>query len=339
MGPRSCLSVVSVLILFTALFSRSAPPLRAQTSATPAQQGEFIAAPSPQRLARGRYIATAVAHCFGCHGDPDFANDAQPKPGTEGAGNLPQGESFNDVSAPGILPHPNLTPDKETGAGTWTDAQFERAIRHGVGHDGRILTSAMPYAFFRSMTDEDVASVIVYLRSIAPVHKALPKTEIIFPVKYLMRSVPQPVTEPVPEPDRSNPTAYGKYLVSVAGCTDCHTPQSKGQSIPDMDFAGGFILEGPWGRVAGDNITPDTSGISYYDEALFIQTMRTGYVKARELNQIMPWWHFRNLTDDDLRAMFAYLRTLKPVTHRVDNTEPPTFCKACRQTHGGGNQN
>ena len=67
--------------------------------------------------------------------------------------------------------------------------------------------------------------------------------------------------------------------------------------------------------------------------------MRTGYVKARELNQIMPWWHFRNLMDDDLKAMFAYLRSLKPVKHRVNNTEPPTFCKVCRQTHGGGNQN
>jgi hypothetical protein len=89
-------------------------------------------------------------------------------------------------------------------------------------------------------------------------------------------------------------------------------------------------LEGPWGRVASANITQDTSGISYYDEAPFIQTMRTGYVKARELNPIMPWWHFRNLADDDLKAMFAYLRTLKPVKHRVDNTEPPTFCKSCR---------
>jgi hypothetical protein len=158
-------------------------------------------------------------------------------------------------------------------------------------------------------------------------------------VKYLIRNVPQPVTEPVPEPDRSNPTVYGKYLVSVAGCTDCHTPQSKGQNITGMDFAGGFILEGPWGRVASTNITPDASGISYYDETLFIQTMRTGYVKARELKQIMPWWHFRNLTDDDLKAMFAYLRTLKPVKHRVDNAEPPTFCKLCRETHGGGNQN
>jgi hypothetical protein len=106
-----------------------------------------------------------------------------------------------------------------------------------------------------------------------------------------------------------------------------------------MDFAGGFILEGPWGKVASANITPDPSGISYYKEALFVQTIRTGYVKARELNQIMPWWHYRNLTDDDLKAMFAYLRTLKPVKHRVDNTEPPTLCKLCGSRHGLGDRN
>jgi hypothetical protein len=67
--------------------------------------------------------------------------------------------------------------------------------------------------------------------------------------------------------------------------------------------------------------------------------MRTGYVKARKLSQIMPWHTYRGMTDEDLAAMFAYLKTLKPVHHRVDNTEPPTFCKVCRQTHGGGDQN
>jgi len=106
-----------------------------------------------------------------------------------------------------------------------------------------------------------------------------------------------------------------------------------------MDFAGGFILDGPWGRVAGANITPDASGTSYYNAALFTQVMRTRFVKARRLNQIMPWHIYRGMTDEDLAAAFAYLKTLKPVRHHVDNTEPPTFCKVCRQTHGGGNQN
>jgi hypothetical protein len=106
-----------------------------------------------------------------------------------------------------------------------------------------------------------------------------------------------------------------------------------------MDFAGGEIFEGPWGKVATANLTPDPSGIPYYDEALFVQAMRTGSVKARSLNQIMPWHFFRNMTDDDLKADFAYLKTLKPVKHLVDNTEPPTLCKVDKTMHGGGDKN
>ena len=67
--------------------------------------------------------------------------------------------------------------------------------------------------------------------------------------------------------------------------------------------------------------------------------MHTGRVKARTLSPIMPTKVFKNLTDDDLRAMFAYLRTVKPVKHRVDNAQPPTLCKLCKQKHGGGAEN
>jgi hypothetical protein len=90
--------------------------------------------------------------------------------------------------------------------------------------------------------------------------------------------------------------------------------------------------------VASTNITPDPSGISYYDLAMFMQAMRTGFVGARKLSQIMPW----HLPRDDrrrYRGIFAYIKTFKPVRHHVDNTGPPTYCKLCRQTHGGGNEN
>ena len=106
-----------------------------------------------------------------------------------------------------------------------------------------------------------------------------------------------------------------------------------------MAFAGGFSFTGPWGNVTSANITPDPSGISYYDEVLFLEVMHIGSVKARKLSPIMPVEVYKNLTDDDLKAMFAYLRTIKPVRHRVDNSEPPTFCKLCRQKHGAGDQN
>jgi mono/diheme cytochrome c family protein len=233
----------------------------------------------------------------------------------------------------------NLTSDPETGAGAWTDDQLARAIREGIGHDGRALFPLMPYHNLRHMSDEDLAALIVYIRSLPPVRNPLPKTEIIFPVKYLIRNVPQPITEPVSSPDRSDRLKWGEYLVTIASCNECHTPQERGAPKPGLDYGGGFTLGGPWGSAASSNITPDATGIGYYDEALFIQLMRTGYVKARKLNSIMPFGEFGGLTDDDLKAMFAHVRTLKPVKHRVDNSLPPTYCKLCQLKHGAGDQN
>jgi cytochrome c553 len=290
---------------------------------------------TPQRLERGHYIATALSGCVYCHSPHDWNAPGDPIDTTRlGAGGvLP----FADL--PGRVVGANLTPDPETGAGRWSDDEMARAIREGIGHDGRTLFPMMPYTHYRNMSDEDVASVVVYFRSLPPVRNSLPPTEIIFPVKYLIRSVPEPVTAPVPEPDKSDRVKYGAHLVDQAGCTDCHTPQERGKPVPGMDFAGGFPFPGPWGNVASANITPDPSGISYYDETLFLDMMHTGQVKARKLSAIMPVMIYQNLTDDDIKAMFAYLRTLKPVKHRVDNSEPPTACKLCKQKHGAGSEN
>jgi hypothetical protein len=103
-----------------------------------------------------------------------------------------------------------------------------------------------------------------------------------------------------------------------------------------MEFAGGEPF-GP--SVVSANITPDPSGISYYDEKLFIKVMRTGHVGARPLHAPMPWWFFKNMSDSDLKALYAYLRTVKPVHHRVDNSESATVCKQCNGKHGAGEQN
>jgi len=291
---------------------------------------------TPQRLERGRYIATALSGCVYCHSQHDWATLGTPiTPGSEGTG-----EVLPYTDLPGRIVAPNLTPDPETGAGNWTDDQLARAIREGIGHDGRALFPIMPYTHYREMSDEDLASVVVYLRSLPAVRRELPKTEIIFPVKYLIRSVPEPVISPVGEDsDRSDPVKRGARLVSLAGCGDCHTPQVKGDNLPGMEFAGGMIFSGPWGNVASTNLTPDPTGIPYYDEALFRQVIHSGYVQARPLSPIMPVMVYTNLTDGDLTAMFAYLRTLKPVKHRVDNSEPATECKVCREKHGAGAEN
>ncbi len=289
---------------------------------------------TPERLARGRYLANAVTGCMYCHSEHDWSAPGAPLV----ASKLGAGENFVLAGLPGKLIAPNLTPDAATGSGTWTDDQLARAIREGIGHDGRTLFPLMPYEHFRNLSDEDLASVVVYLRSLTAVRNALPQSEIDFPVKYLIRNAPQPVTS-VPDNASNDPVKRGEHLVDISGCSDCHTPQKRGQPLPGLDFAGGFELSGPFGTVTSANITPDPSGISYYDENLFMQMMRTGKVGARTLSPIMPWLMMSNLTDDDLKAIFAYLRTLKPVHHRVDNTLPPTACKLCGGKHGAGDQN
>ena len=292
---------------------------------------------TPQREARGRYLVEAVSGCMDCHSPHDWTrHDAPILPGREGSG---QEMSAMLQDLPGHIVAPNLTPDPETGAGRWSDDALARAIREGIGHDGRALFPLMPYQHFRQLPDEDVASIVVYLRSLPPVRNPLPQTEIAFPVKYLIRDVPQPLTQPVAETDLSDPVKRGKFLVNAAACEDCHTPQSQGRPLPGRDFSGGFALDGPWGHVVSANLTPDPSGIPYYSEEQFVKTLRTGYIGARPLRQIMPWSTFRNMKDDDLKAIYAYLKTLPPVRHRVDNTEPPTYCPVDKNWHGGGNLN
>ena len=288
-----------------------------------------------RRLERGRYLVEGVTPCLDCHSVQDWNTHGAPRvPGTEGAGQV---MPLPDL--PGRVVASNLTPDPETGAGKWTDDQLARAIREGIGHDGRALFPFMPYPKFRSMSDEDLASVIVYLRSLPPVRNPLPATEIAFPVNYLIRSEPEPITAPVNGPDPANQVKRGEYLATLSGCAVCHTAQERGQPVGGMELGGGFVMRGPWGEVTTANITPDASGISYYNEALFIETMRTGYVKARKLSSIMPFGLYSHMSDDDLKAIYAYLRSVKPVKHRVDNSEPPTYCKLCRMKHGGGEEN
>lgn len=289
------------------------------------------------RLERGKYLVDAVAGCLDCHSEHDPTLEGFPaKAGREGAGVL-----FLQDPDLGKVYASNITPDRESGIGNWSDDQIARAIREGIGGDGHALFPIMPYRNFRKLSDEDLASIVVYIRSIPPVRNVLPKTAINFPVNRLMMSVPEPLTEPVKDPDLSTPMGRGKHLVTIASCADCHTPQdSHGQSLENLAFAGGFLLDGAGGKkVAAANITSDATGIPYYDEATFIKTIRTGQIGARKIDAVMPWGVYRNMTDDDLRSVFAFIHALPPVKHAVDNSVEPTPCPLCGYKHGFGEKN
>jgi hypothetical protein len=129
---------------------------------------------------------------------------------------------------------------------------------------------------FRYLSDEDVESVV------AP-----------------------PLTLPLPPPQARHPLARGRYLAQVADCAGCHTSWH-GHTNPALYGGGNEIVRGKT-KAFSTNLTRDPSGIPYYDDALFIEVMRTGHVKARELSPLMPWVVYRNLSDDDLRAIFTFL--------------------------------
>ena len=293
-------------------------------------------APADARVERGRYLAQNVAICFYCHSDIAWKQPGNPPvAGAVGAGSVP----FSDEALP-FLNVPNITPDRETGLGAWSDAEIRRALRRGTSRDGRRLFPVMPYAFFHEMSDGDVDALIAYLRTLAPVRRAVPVSAFPPPLAGMLKGMPELPERSVPEPDRSSPVAYGKYLATVAACADCHTPmRPDGSKIAGMAFAGGMKMKGMWGEAVSPNLTPDPSGIPHYTEALFLQVLRTGDVGGRRLNAIMPWGYYHGMSDADLRAILAYLRTLPPVRHRVDNTTAPTPCAVCGVSHGLGDLN
>ncbi|HYV06102.1 MAG TPA: c-type cytochrome [Blastocatellia bacterium] len=327
------LVIVAVILAGITLTIGWRPVIGAQARALTDRRFEA----NPLRLERGRYLVQNVMGCFDCHSEHDLTLPGEPpKKGTEGGGRIffPEGSAF-----PGKLVASNISPDPETGAGKWSDDMLARSIREGIGHDGRALFPLMPYLNYRDMPDEDLASVIVYLRSIPPVKNALPKSEIQFPLSRLFLSAPQPLTTPVGQPDLSDSVKHGEFIAKMASCSNCHTAEERGAPKKGLEYAGGFVFELPEHTVASANITPDPSGISYYDEPLFLEAMRTGKVKARNLNAMMPWAYYHGMNDEDLKALWAYVKALPPVKHRVDNAEPPTPCKLCGNTHGAGDKN
>ena len=270
---------------------------------------------TPARIERGRYIANNQAGCFLCHSEHDWKTHGAPElPGLKGAGwDVPYAEN----KMPGKVFASNITPDPETGIGSVPDDAVARAIREGVGRDGRALFM-MPWPDYSKLSDEEVASVVVYLRTLPPVKKPRANTEIIVPVRWFMKMMTKPITAPVPEPDLSTPVARGKHLAEIGECQGCHTPvNERHEPLPGMAFAGGQEFRGPFGLTRSSNITPHASGIAHYSEDLFLRVIRTGNIGGRRINSLMPWSYMRGLSDDDLRALWAFLKTVTPVAHDV----------------------
>ena len=290
------------------------------------------------RLARGKYL-TDIAPCFHCHSEHDLSKPEYPRvEAKKGAGwAMP-------IPALGAPVAPNITPDPETGIGAWTDDEIARAIQEGVDKNGRALFPVMPYMNFRNLADEDVASIVVFLRTLPPVRNPLPLTKLVFPLSVLVNTMPKPLTSHAPVAVPTTSEARGEYLVkTVIGCQDCHTPaDNQGRPLPGLEFGGGSPFHDPGQPktvLFSKNITSDPSGIAHYDEAMFVQTLRTGRTAGGLLNHIMPFENLKNLTDSDLHDIYSYMKSVPPVSHRISNTDPPTQCPVCGQRHGLGDLN
>ncbi len=277
---------------------------------------------TPERIERGKYLANNVAQCIDCHSTRDWSKfSGPPIQGTEGKG----GEVFDEkIGFPGKYYAANITPAHLK---DWSDGELFRAITSGVSKDGRPLFPIMPYPFFGKMDKEDVYSIIAYIRSLPPIENQTPASQSNFPMNIIIHVIPsKPEFSTKPAP--TDKVAYGNYLANAASCIECHTQAKSGQIIKGMEFGGGRYFPMPGGMVASANITPDKeTGIGAWDENTFIERFKmfdknthTNYndaVKETEFNSIMPWQKYAGMSREDLGAIFAYLKTVKPISNKV----------------------
>ena len=254
-------------------------------------------------LERGTYLMKSVVACGNCH-TPQTAKG--PVQGREFAGQLVvKVPEFTAIA-------PNITPDKETGIGAWTDEQIITAIREGIRPDGSIIGPPMPFEVYKDISDEDARALVAYIRNVKPIKNSAPKSTYNIPLPPAWG----PKIKSVQAPDKTDKVAYGGYLVNALGhCTACHSPLVKG--APDLEHqlgAGGQKIPGPWGVAVTANITPHADGIESYSDAEIANAIRRGVrPDGSRLSPPMGYWYYKNISDDDMTAIIAYLRSLKPL--------------------------
>lgn len=316
MIKKILLSLVAVLVLAVSGFAGFVFLARPLTK--PPQN--VTAGSSPDRLARGEYLAYTIG-CVDCHSKRDFKRYAGPPVAPLGA----HGECFDKgVGVPGVVCPPNITSDKETGIGNWTDGEILRAMREGVSRDGRPLFPLMPYADLRGLSDEDALSIVAYLRTLPAASYKAPAPKLDFPMPVVIRFIPKPVDGPVQAPAKTDAMAYGRYLTTTKGCAFCHTTaDAQMQPVPGREWAGDNEFRGPWGTVRSANLTPHATGLGDKTKENFIGMFRAfgnveGEVEKGGHNTVMPWAVYNKLTDEDLGIIYDYLKAQKPIDHAVD---------------------
>ena len=237
-------------------------------------------------IARGEHLVQAVAHCGYCHGT-DFSGDYM----------------INNPGKEGVVVAPNLTSGEGGIGASFTDEDWVRALYHGINDDGRSVI-VMPSLFLHVMSEEDLTSVIAYMKTVPPVDNVLPETKPGPMINILIGAGPfademsarviDHNTPFVLAPAEGETPEYGEYLATIGQCRACHGDElAGGQVSPDSPI--------------GPNLTPGGE-MGNWDEETFFSVIRTGtHPSGRELDSHMPWKFFSSMTDSELRAIRAYL--------------------------------
>ncbi len=257
------------------------------------------AAESP--VERGEYLVTGPGGCGNCHtpiGPNGFVE------GKELAGRLvTKNAEFTAIA-------PNITPGGVVA--NWSDAELGRAIREGLRPDGSLIGPPMPFPMYRGISDDDLAAIVAYLRSVPAVQQDNPKSTYNIP---LPPAYGPPVTS-VASLQRDESAQYGEYLAGpIAHCMECHTPFGPKGPMLETDLGrGGFEFHGPWGVSVAPNLTTHADGLAKLSDADLISMISMGKrPDGKSMLPPMPYPFLAKTTQSDLKAIVAYLRTLPPL--------------------------
>jgi mono/diheme cytochrome c family protein len=272
---------------------------------------------TPPPLARGRYLVESILACGNCH------TPKSPTGEPIGSRNLSGGLSFTLPPFDGTAS--NITPDRETGIGTWTDAEIKRSITTGVRPDhGRLPNTTvgvvMAVSYFKALTPTDLDAVVTYLRSVPAIRNEVPAPTYRAPQMHQ----PFPGAEAGFEDSKmADPVYRGRYLMTIAHCMDCHTPMDKGVSDFSRQGAGGNVFNAQlvqgepadWPGARSANITSHrVKGIGAWTDDEIKRAITRGISRdGHKLQPPMPFAFYARLAPADLDAIVAYLRTLPPL--------------------------
>lgn len=264
---------------------------------------EALAGSDAPRLARGKYLTEGVLACANCHAVRDEKGQVIAEKGMAGGRDFDFGV-FKAYAR-------NITPDRETGIGKWSEAQLRRAIREGIRPDGSLVGPPMPVHFYRSLSDSDLNAVVKYLRAQPAVRNEVPKSVYSFPLPPNYG----PPLKQVAAPPAHDKVAYGGYLVTIGHCMECHTRHDdKGMLQMARLGAGGESFKGPWGESFSRNLTSHAEGLRDWSDAQIAAAIRSGKDRnGKPYKPPMAFDWYRNISDADMAAIIAYLRTLPPL--------------------------